>query len=55
MDKYCCSFVCGSENNCEFECGGCEFQYDCEFCNNVSCEHHGKSDDEIDWEEIFDE
>lgn len=48
---YCCSFVCVSEKNCTFECVGCEFQYDCEFCANQACEHHGKSEDEIDWEE----
>ncbi|MBO7158111.1 MAG: hypothetical protein J6W31_05865 [Clostridia bacterium] len=47
---YCYSFVCGAKD-CTFECVGCEFQYDCEFCGNQDCEHHGKSEDEIDWEE----
>ena len=51
---YCCNFVCGAEADCYFDCDGCEFQYDCEFCNNQGCEHHGKSEDEIDWEDEYD-
>ena len=51
MSHYCCLFVCGAEADCTLECVGCQFLYDCEFCNNPSCEHHGKSEDEIDWGE----
>lgn len=41
---YCISFICGSDEDCAFECVGCQFLYDCEFCNNENCEHHGKSE-----------
>ena len=51
MARYCVSFVCDVKNECEAECGGCQFLYDCEYCNNQSCEHHGKSEDEIEWED----
>ena len=49
MKYYCCSFVCGCEADCKFECVGCEFLYDCEFCNNTACEHHGKSEEELEF------
>ena len=51
MQRHCYSFVCGAEADCTFECQGCQFQYDCEYCNNEACEHHGKSEDEIEWED----
>lgn len=46
---YCISFICGSDEDCAFECVGCQFLYDCEYCSNENCEHHGKS--EVDWED----
>lgn len=51
MAHYCCSFVCAAEADCTFECQGCQFQYDCEFCYNRACEHFGKREDEIEWED----
>lgn len=46
MNYYCCSFVCGCKD-CSAECVGCEFLYSCEFCDNVSCDRHGMTEQEI--------
>ena len=55
MRGYCNNFVCGAEADCTFECPGCQFENDCYYCNNQGCEHHGKSVDEIEWEDDYEE
>ena len=54
--NYCISFICGSDEDCAFECLGCQFHYDCEYCSNANCEYSGKSEDdrEDDWEDYDD-
>lgn len=47
MNYYCCSFVCGCSEDCSAECVGCEFLYSCEFCDNVSCDRNGMTEQEI--------
>ena len=53
MAHYCCSFICGAEADCTFECVGCQFQYDCYFCTNENCERHGKTEDEFERTDDF--
>ncbi len=53
MAHYCCSFICGAEEDCTIECAGCPFMYDCYYCVNEDCDRHGKREDEFELTDDF--